>query len=104
MSTAEETKQDLRKDTGDVIGTTERVGAEGVADGQKHRLNGTMEEITGEAEAGLGKMFHKPEQEAAGYGREASGDVQKAAGSMEENASKPVFRDGFKADAEYMKP
>lgn len=99
-----EANQDLREATGDVIGTTERVGAEGVADGQKHRLNGAMEEMAGKAEAGLGKMFGKPEQEAKGLGKEAAGTVEKAAGGVEEDASKPVFRDGLRADAEYMKP
>ena len=96
--------QDLRKETGDVIGTTERVGAEGVADGQKYRLDGTLEEMAGKTEVGLGRMFRRPEQEANGYDKEAAGDVEKAAGSVEENAAKPVFRDGLKADAEYMKP
>ena len=104
MSTTEQTKQDLRKDTGDVIGATESAGAKGIASGQKQRLNGSVEEMAGKAEAGLGKMFGKPEQEAKGLGKEAAGDVEKAAGSVEENASKPVFQDGLKADAKYMKP
>ena len=103
MSTTQEA-QDLRKDTGDVIGATESAGAKGTADGQKHRLNGSLEEMSGKAEAGLGKMFGNPEQEAKGLGKEAAGDVEKAAGSVEENVSKDTFRDGFKADTEYMKP
>ncbi len=104
MSTTEQMKQDLRKDTGDVIGATESAGAKGIASGQKQRLDGSMEEMAGKAEAGLGKMFGNSEQEAKGLGREAAGDVEKAGGSVEEDVSKPVFRDGLKADAEYMKP
>ncbi len=104
MSTTEETNQDLRKATGDVIGATERAGADGVADGQKHRMHGGLDVVAGKAEAGLGKMMGKPEQEAKGLGKEMAGDVEKAAGSVEEDASKQTFRDGFKADTEYMKP
>ena len=96
--------QDLRKETGDIIGATERDSAKDIAAGQKDRLDGALEEMAGKSEADLGRMFHRPEQEAKGYGEEAAGDVKKAAGSIEEDAAKPIFRDGFKADAEYMKP
>ena len=75
--------RDLRKATGDVIGATESAGTKGIADGQGHRLHGTLEEAAGKAEAGLGKMFGKPEQEAKGLGKEAAGDVEKAAGGVE---------------------
>lgn len=88
----------------EAIGQSEREGAAGVIEGQRHRIRGAAEETVGRAEAKLGQQFHKPEQEQEGIARQVAGGIEKSAGEVEEEASKGAFQEALREDAEYMKP
>lgn len=83
----------------------ERESTANVLDGQIHRLHGTMEHTEGKVEAGAGRVFHWPEQEAKGFSKEVSTrGIEKAMGRLEEEDSKEDSHEAVQADAEYMNP
>lgn len=87
-----------------VIADEERSSAQGILEGQHHRVHGALEESAGKVQAKLGHARKDTEQEAMGLAKQAAGQAEKQLGRAEEEQSRKAFKDAVQADAEYMKP